>query len=194
MLARQFSFSFLPFKVSHSITYLCIHVSNTFSKLFTEDFTRLLERVEQELKRWVSLPLSVLFLFITHFFVGWIALSPHLYGMAKPLGGMSLPNFQCYYWASNIDPILHWLYEDPGADSLSWVAVESTSCLSSSLAALVYAPLSFPCDKSPVHSNHVFSPSIIESLLHLGMLKALGKLMTCTMMGLSAHFSRCMSS
>jgi len=109
----------------------------------------------------------------------------------KSLGGMSLPNFQCYYWASNIHPILHWLYEDPGADAVSWVAIEYASCLPSSLAALVYAPLSFPGDKftknllvrstlkiwkqvrchfgwqtmspkSPVHSNHVFNPWIID--------------------------------
>lgn len=44
------------------------------------------------------------------------------------LGGMSLPNFHCYYWVSNIGPILHWLYEDSGADALSWVAIESASC------------------------------------------------------------------
>lgn len=109
----------------------------------------------------------------------------------KPFGGMSLPNFQCYYWASNIRPILHWLYEDPGADALSWLMIESNSCLPSSLAALVYAPLSFPCSKftgnllvrstlriwkqirsyfgwqsmspkSPICNNHVFSPSITD--------------------------------
>ncbi len=65
----------------------------------------------------------------------------------KSLGRMSLPNFLFYYWASNIRPILHWLYEYPGADTLSWIAIESAAYLPSSLAALVYAPLSFPCDK-----------------------------------------------
>ncbi len=58
-------------------------------------------------------------------------LSAHLYGMEnlarmsksvlrhpKSLGGRSLPYFQFYYWASIIRTILHWLYEDPGADPL----------------------------------------------------------------------------
>ena len=55
---------------------------------------------------------------------------------------MALPDLQSYHWAYNIRPMLHWLYEDPGADSLSWHFIESKSCKQSSLAALVYAPLS----------------------------------------------------
>ena len=33
------------------------------------------------------------------------------------LGGMALPNFQLYYWAANIGPIFHCLYEDLGVDT-----------------------------------------------------------------------------
>ena len=54
----------------------------------------------------------------------------------KCLGGMAAPDFLAYYWASNIRPIVHWLYEDPGADAPSWCALESLSCLPSSLPAL----------------------------------------------------------
>ncbi len=50
--ARELSAASFPFKVSHSFTYLGIRVPNTFSKLFTENFPRLLERVEQDFKRW----------------------------------------------------------------------------------------------------------------------------------------------
>lgn len=224
--ARELPTTSFPFKVSHSFTYLGIHIPNSFSKLFAENFPRLLERVEQDLKRWARLPLSVagrinsikmnvlpkftyLFqcipVFIPNSFFRKLdsALGSFIWNgkparirksllqRPKSLGGMSLPNFQCYYWASNIRPILHWLYEDPGADALSWIAIESASCLPSSLAALVYAPLSFPCEnfiknslvrstikiwkqmrrhfgwqtmspKSPINSNHVFNPSIID--------------------------------
>lgn len=102
---------------------------------------------------------------------------------------MSLPNFQLYYWAANIRPIIHWLYEDPGADAPSWCALEERSCSPSSLAALVHSSLaadSTPFTKNllvratlkiwkqirrrygwhclsfraPIHSNHMFPPSL----------------------------------
>ncbi len=150
--------------MSHSFTYLGIRVPNTVSKLFTENFPCLVERVEQ------------------------VMLLESILQHPKSLGEKSLHNFKFYYWASNIRLILHWLYEDPGADALSCIAIEFASCLSSSLAALVYAPLFFPCDKCtknplvrstlkiwkqmrrhfgwqtmspkyPIHSNHVLNPS-----------------------------------
>ena len=55
--------------------------------------------------------------------------------------GMALPDFQLYYCAANIRSIVHWLYEDPGADAPSWCTLEARSCAPSTLSALVYAPL-----------------------------------------------------
>lgn len=104
---------------------------------------------------------------------------------------MALPNFQFYYWACNIRPMLHWLYEDPGADALSWQSIESKSYKQSSLTALVYAPLSSSYTAyttnllvktslkiwnqirrhfgwqsisltSPVYANHYFKPSVMD--------------------------------
>ena len=109
----------------------------------------------------------------------------------KCSGGMALPDIQSYYWACNIRPMLHWLYEDPGADALSWQSIEFKSCKQSSLAAFVYAPLSSSYTahtkdllvktslkiwtqirrhfgwqsisfKSPVYANHYFKPSVMD--------------------------------
>ena len=109
----------------------------------------------------------------------------------KCSGGMALPDIQSYYWACNIRPMLHWLYEDPGADALSWQSIEFKSCKQSSLAAFVYAPLSSSYTahtkdllvktslkiwtqirrhfgwqsisfKSPVYANHYFKPSVMH--------------------------------
>lgn len=105
----------------------------------------------------------------------------------KCLGGIAAPDFVAYYWASNIRPIVHWLYEDPGADEPSWYVLEFLSRLASSLSAMVYSSifesptacirnkivgstlkiwaqmcLHFGCTcltlKAPIHSNHAFTP------------------------------------
>lgn len=60
----------------------------------------------------------------------------------KCLGGLAAPNFLAYYWASNIRIVVHWLYEDPGADAPSWYILESLSCQPSSLPVLVYSSIS----------------------------------------------------
>ncbi len=57
--ARKLSAAYFHFKVSYSFTYFGIRVPNTFSKLFTENFSRFLERVEQDVKCWALLLLSV---------------------------------------------------------------------------------------------------------------------------------------
>lgn len=105
---------------------------------------------------------------------------------------MALPNFQLYYWAANIRPILHWLYEDAGADAPSWCNLEARSCAPSSLSALVHASMASDTApytnnilvkttlriwkqvwrhygwhrlsvKSPIHANHMFAPSLWDS-------------------------------
>ena len=104
---------------------------------------------------------------------------------------MAAPDFLAYYWAVNIRAIVHWLYEDPGADAPSWYTLESSSCLTSSLSALVYGPViasAADCTKnkvvkstikiwtqmrrhfgwlslslkSPTHTNHFFKPSLLD--------------------------------
>lgn len=224
-VACSMSFNTSPFKVTSKFTYLGINVPDKFSKLFKENFPPLVAKVEQLLKRWTQLPLSVagrinsikmsilpkftyLFqnipVFIPKSFFRKLdsILSSFIWNhktararkslltQPKRLGGMSLPDFQLYYWACNIRPMLHWLYEDPGADALSWQYIESQSCKPSSLAALVYSPLSSKTNhttnllvktsmkiwtqirrhfgwhsisfRAPVYANHCFKPSVID--------------------------------
>jgi len=59
---------------------------------------------------------------------------------ARGEGGLGLPNFMFYYWSANVKKILSWLYED----ELDWCQMESLSCHTSSLAALVCSPLPTP--------------------------------------------------
>ena len=44
-------------------------------------------------------------------------------------------NFWYYYWAANIQPILHWMWADD--DSPAWCLMESSSCAPASLSALI---------------------------------------------------------
>lgn len=53
----------------------------------------------------------------------------------KKDGGMALPNFLYYYWAANMQPILHWMQADD--DSPAWCLMESSSCAPASLSALI---------------------------------------------------------
>lgn len=123
----------------------------------------------------------------------WNHKSPHLARSVlqhpKCFGGMAAPDFQAYYWASNIRAIVHWLYEDPGADAPSWYVLEALSHQPSSLPALVYSSTPVPSSnisnmvrstlriwtqmchhfgwtsfsvKAPIHSNHNFGPSLID--------------------------------
>lgn len=57
-------------------------------------------------------------------------------------GGMGLPNFQVYYWASNLRMMAYWTQKQ----SQLWVNIEETCCYPSSLSALLFSPLS---TKSP---------------------------------------------
>ncbi len=60
----------------------------------------------------------------------------------RSCGGLSLPNFQQYYWASNIKFMLYWV--NP-SDSPAWLLLEKASC-KSALSALLCTkiPLSDP--------------------------------------------------
>ena len=50
-------------------------------------------------------------------------------------GGMALPNFLYYYWAANMQPILHWMRADD--NSPAWCLMESSSCAPACLSALI---------------------------------------------------------
>lgn len=69
-------------------------------------------------------------------------------------GGLALPNFKNYYWASNIQKIIAW-FQTPETE---WCRVEAGFCSSSSLPALVTAHLPF----SP--SQYASSPVVITTL------------------------------
>lgn len=107
----------------------------------------------------------------------------------KDLGGLALPNFLFYYWAANIRSMLHWCFISNQPPL--WLQIEEHACDSCSLVSLLCLPLvSSPvilssniivknCLKiwvqfrrhfglhttplrSPVHSNPLFIPSMLD--------------------------------
>uniref|UniRef100_A0A3B3HQU1 Reverse transcriptase domain-containing protein n=1 Tax=Oryzias latipes TaxID=8090 RepID=A0A3B3HQU1_ORYLA len=77
----------------------------------------------------------------------------------KDYGGMSLPNFQYYYWAANIRTLLYWL-ETSSHKDLKWLNFERMSCQSASLHSLLCStiPLSQSLDK--ISQNPVVKHSL----------------------------------
>lgn len=113
----------------------------------------------------------------------------------KQSGGLALPNFQYYYWAANIRNMLYWL-RTTTVETPAWLRIESAHCGKSSLPALLglalplelyvykHNPLIYhslriwvQCRKrfglhsisiqSPVCSNHMFPPSLIDSVFKI---------------------------
>lgn len=109
----------------------------------------------------------------------------------RKLGGMALPNFQLYYWASTIKIIQFWLCSHPEKNMPVWLMMEHSSCRSASLSALVHAPISLSFNSysnnvnvktvlkiwkqfrrryglttlstlGPITSNPIFTPSLID--------------------------------
>uniref|UniRef100_A0A3B5RAA6 Reverse transcriptase domain-containing protein n=1 Tax=Xiphophorus maculatus TaxID=8083 RepID=A0A3B5RAA6_XIPMA len=110
----------------------------------------------------------------------------------KRLGGMALPNFRYYYWASNIRLFRYWLQSD-SPSSPAWLVMEANSVKPVSLAALLHSPLQsstkpYTSNKlvdaslrlwmqfrrhfglqslsvySPIASNHTFQPSLTDGI------------------------------
>ena len=108
----------------------------------------------------------------------------------KELGGLALPNFLLYYWATNIRAMLHCCCTNDQPPP--WLQVEEASCGSSSLMSLLCFPTTISsyvhsdsvvvknCLKiwtqfkqqftlqsipglAPVYSNPLFTPSIIDN-------------------------------
>ena len=61
----------------------------------------------------------------------------HILQRSRDVGGLGLPSFTHYYWASNIQKILFWLH----CPETNWCLIEAQTCHSSSLRALVYSSL-----------------------------------------------------
>lgn len=105
------------------------------------------------------------------------------------LGGLALPNFLFYYWAANIRSMLHWcsISNQPPL----WLQIEEGPCDSCSLVSLLCLPITSspvahsrniivknclkiwvqfrrhgglhtPPLRSPVHSNPLFVPSMLD--------------------------------
>ncbi|KAI5086736.1 hypothetical protein C0J45_23912, partial [Silurus meridionalis] len=103
-------------------------------------------------------------------------------------GGLGLPSFIHYYWASNIQKILFWLHRP----DTSWCLIEAQTCHLSSLPALVYFSLPMKTSQfttnptvlstlrifnqfrnhykfqtasilGPIYKNHLFPPSMLDS-------------------------------
>ena len=62
----------------------------------------------------------------------------------KRLGGLSAPNFQLYYWASNLTNMSFWLLSSDSANCPAWVNIEASLCHPYSLSALLGALLPLP--------------------------------------------------
>lgn len=76
----------------------------------------------------------------------------------KILGGMALPNLQFYYWASNLRVMQYWLNQDQSQDSSGWFNMEATSCMPTSLTALLHAPIK--CSSSPYTKNVIVKTTL----------------------------------
>ena len=128
-------------------------------------------------------------------------------------GGLALPNLCHYYWAANIQKILYWL-QDPVAD---WCQLEATSCISTSLAALVTSSLPLPIARftnnpmvistlkiwsqfrknfgftnllhiSPICNNHLFPPAYLDSAFSLWLRQGISRFKDLYINSLFANF------
>lgn len=76
----------------------------------------------------------------------------------KSKGGLPLPNFRLYYWASAINSFTFWL--DTTISPLAWLKMEEEDCHPYSVGAILLAPTSI--DKSTYNSN-----AIIDNLIRI---------------------------
>lgn len=115
----------------------------------------------------------------------------------RKYGGLSLPNFQYYYWSANIRAMLYWL--NPSQDSSpKWLQLENLSCGPASLHALLCSKLPLPepiirysvnpvikhslkiwaqfrrafslnnmLINAPISRNNMFKPSIIDGFFDI---------------------------
>lgn len=68
---------------------------------------------------------------------------------SKIEGGLALPNFLSYYWASHIKIMAYWL--DNSATPPNWLELEQEACQHNSIGAILLAP--YTIEKSLYNSN-----------------------------------------
>ncbi len=64
---------------------------------------------------------------------------------------MALPNFQLYYWACNLRALTYWQGSHYINNVPDWVQIESSTCLPSSLSALLFSPMAMGLDSQSLH-------------------------------------------
>uniref|UniRef100_A0AAY4CWH0 Reverse transcriptase n=1 Tax=Denticeps clupeoides TaxID=299321 RepID=A0AAY4CWH0_9TELE len=114
----------------------------------------------------------------------------------RKLGGLALPHFRFYYWASNIRILKYWLQSEPSDAQINWLAIEANSVKPTSLRALVHSAIlssTLPYTKNrivrttlriwvqfkryfglqtsstyaPLAANHQFPPSLVDDLFSM---------------------------
>ena len=170
--AGRILFDPLPFKISRNrFKYLGIWITHNFKHLYRADFLPLVDSLKTDLDRWNLLPLSlkmnVLSRFLNLFQCVPIFLSKSFILLIDKLlssfiwdrkstrirktilqrhrknGGLSLPNFQYYYWSANIRAMLHWLNPIEDGSPL-WLQLEHLSCRPTTLHSLLCSKLPLP--------------------------------------------------
>lgn len=162
-LAMQLSQSDILFKLSPSgFKYLGVHVARSYKSLYAANFSPLLTEIRwgslplsligrinvvkmnvlpKFLFLFQCLPifLSKVFFFksidsvICHFLWKTPRVGLKVLQNCKFDGGLSLPNFRVYYWATNITKTIFWLK----LVNIPWCQLEIQSCPSSSLLAIL---------------------------------------------------------
>lgn len=74
----------------------------------------------------------------------------HILQQNKDAGGLALPNFLLYYWATNTRTLLYWISGNNHPPS--WFQIEKSSCESSSLTSFLCLPLT---TQSSSHTNNI---------------------------------------
>lgn len=72
----------------------------------------------------------------------WINKPPRI--QPKKYGGVALPNIRMYYWAANSRCLFYWWSDTASGDLPGWLQIESSSCGTISLLALL-------CSSIPLH-------------------------------------------
>lgn len=75
-------------------------------------------------------------------------------------GGLSLPNFQIYYWAANIKVMLYWKELPSQGNVPKWLQLEDLSCDPTSLRALLCSKLPLAEPVSKYTSNPIIKHSV----------------------------------
>ena len=174
--------SLLPLSVAGRVNSIKMNILQKFSYLFqclpvylTKAFFRKLDSLISEFL-WQGRPPRLRKAFLER---------------PKCLGGLALPNFQYYYWATHLRIMHYWLQATNSEHTAAWLIIEAASCKPSSLSALLYSPGNSPTIRytknivvrttlkiwrqfklnfgilpsllhAPIEQNHSFPPSLMD--------------------------------